>query len=128
MIVVPVGHSAPRRIADVALIVALLGGALPAGLHDPTSYGLNAYELVLTVLAGVALVGVVLDLARPQPLAWPFMLAAGVWAAASVYGAFLPGAVWIWRAAIACIFGGFALLAAGMWRYTVVVEQRAERR
>ena len=121
---------APRNVfrvaADISLAIALAGGAIPFGLHDPTSYGVNPYEFALSALALIALVGVVIDLIRPQTLAWPFVVAAFTWAAAGAYACFLPKAVVAARIGLCLFFLGYAALAATAWRSNSALLRRRQ--
>jgi hypothetical protein len=117
-------RSASRRVADVAMIVALLGIAIPFGLHNVHNYRVNTYEWILAALALIAAVGMATDFALPRPQAWPFLLAAFTWAAQAAYAAELPGAVIAARVGLAMLFGGWAILAAGAWRITVLARRR----
>ena len=112
----PGGRTPARFVADVALLVGLVGISIPFGLHELDTYDVNTYEILLAGLALIAALGIVYDLAVPQPQAWPFLVAAFVWSAQGAYAAMLPGAVIAARISLAMTFTGYACLAAGAWR------------
>lgn len=113
-----------RFVMDVGLLVALVGVAVPFGLHDLRGYDVNGYEIALSVLAALAALGVLLDLVRRPIWPWPYALACFVWGAAAAYAAMLPEAVVGARISLALVFAGYAVASAGAWRIAVMFTGR----
>jgi hypothetical protein len=129
-----------KGIVTIALILACAGAAVPYGTATGPQVGdLTWLEWTLSVLAGIAMLGLIADLFYPWGLAhdapgarWgtrlrrsgvAFLLAGLMWAVLTAYVMLLPSTdiTFAWRIGHALPSLGWAFLALTTWRYTVVV-------
>jgi hypothetical protein len=127
-----------RSLADIALILACLGAAIPYGTYSGRSVvlELNWLEWGVSVLAGVAVIGLLLDLFHPWGAKYrlpgaiwgnrlhesglAFMVAGTAWAIATVYHLVVPGDLTItWRLGHALPSFGWTFLSLCVWRLIV---------
>jgi O-antigen/teichoic acid export membrane protein len=123
---------ATSRVAvTVALVVALVGLALPYGASTPgDDAGLTPLEWCLSALALLAALGLVLDATRPlhprlSASGVAFAVAGAVWVAVAAYHVLISGDVGLTYAlseALRCL--GWAALALYEWRAVAISSRR----
>lgn len=113
-----------RALSTITLVVGTLGLAVPFGSSNgPTSFSITPLEIIISILAAIAAVGLAVDFFHPwRSVLWRTafaeMMVGFLWSSAAVYELINPGNVTLnWRVGHFLMYAGYAVLALTAWRW-----------